>query len=230
MRFHVVIAIAIIYVCVSMIMVLITEAVTVKYLSKPEDCDSKKKIEEKDYVTFHYRGRIDESSKAGEKGKIFDDSKDKGPVVVQMKKDSGIEGFKGLLGVCVGAKVSLTIPPEEAYGDHGVGNIVPPGATLRFDIQVIEASKKPPADQPNVFAQIDKNGDKRISKQEALDFFKKSGLDEVPAHVWKEDVNGDGYISWDEFTGPKGEEGMGIEVKESSSKSKAGTKDTEKEL
>lgn len=175
------------------------------YIMKPKDCENKKKVEDLDYVTFNYVGMIDESSKTGDRGKIFDQSSKGSPIVTQMKKGQGIDGFRGLIGVCVGSKISLVVPPEEAYGDQGAGDIVPPGATLKFNIEIVTSSKTSPKNLPNVFAQIDSNRDDKISKEEALDFFKKNGLKEVPSHIWKEDIDGDGYISWEEFSGPKGD-------------------------
>ena len=50
-----------------------------------------------------------------------------------------IKGWdEGIVGMCVGEKRKLTVPPELAYGDRGVGDVIPGGATLVFDIELID--------------------------------------------------------------------------------------------
>ena len=52
----------------------------------------------------------------------------------------------------------------------------------------------------------DKDGDKKLTKEEVLEFFKEQGQTELPDGLWaEEDKNGDGVIDWDEFGGPQGE-------------------------
>ena len=77
-------------------------------------------------------------------------------------------------------------------------------ATLRYDVEIIDI--QPPV--PNDFVKIDDNKDWKISKDEAKRYFEGLGQPIVIESLWEdEDKDGDGYISWEEFTGPKGNEG-----------------------
>jgi FKBP-type peptidyl-prolyl cis-trans isomerase len=50
-----------------------------------------------------------------------------------------IKGWdEGIAGMKVGGKRQLRIPPPAAYGDQGKGGVVPPGATLTFDVQLLD--------------------------------------------------------------------------------------------
>jgi hypothetical protein len=61
--------------------------------------------------------------------------------------------------------------PELGYGDHGAGDIIPGGATLFFDIELIEAEEGP---QPvNVFKQIDLDDDLQLSREELAGYLKQ---------------------------------------------------------
>lgn len=54
-----------------------------------------------------------------------------------------IKGWdQGLLDMCEGEKRRLTIPPELAYGDTGFGDLIPPGATIIFDTELIKIELK----------------------------------------------------------------------------------------
>lgn len=58
----------------------------------------------------------------------------------------------------------------------------------------------------NLFEKIDTNGDRKLDHDEILAYFKTMGQDTVPAELWEtEDKDSDGFISWDEFSGPKGQ-------------------------
>lgn len=62
-----------------------------------------------------------------------------------------------------------------------------------------------PPPPPNFFTQIDLNQDGVLDKDEIEKYFKDNGYD-VPAELWeREDTNKDGVISWEEFSGPKGD-------------------------
>lgn len=43
-----------------------------------------------------------------------------------------------VIGMCVGEEIRLICPPEIAYGDRGAGDIIPPGATLTFDMKLVK--------------------------------------------------------------------------------------------
>jgi len=59
-----------------------------------------------------------------------------------------------------------------------------------------------------VFEEIDSNSDRLLTKDELTHWFvTKRGLPDLPENLWEdEDTNEDGYISWDEFKGPKGQD------------------------
>merc|ERR1712185_751036 len=77
----------------------------------------------------------------------------------------------GLMGLCKGAKATLVIPPELGYGTNGGGALIPGGATLHFDVEVVEIGVKPPP--PNVFAQLDVDKDGYLTVEEMLKHFEQ---------------------------------------------------------
>ena len=171
----------------------------------PKECAAASKVKAGDKLKMHYTGTIDQSSEKGEKGKKFDSSRDRGATFdVQIGRGRVIQGWdKGLVGLCKGAKATLVIPPDMGYGDRGAGADIPGGATLNFDVEVVDITEGPP--EPNIFKDLDGDEDGKLSKEEVLAFFKKQGRDELPEGLWeKEDKNEDGVISWEEFSGPKG--------------------------
>jgi hypothetical protein len=62
---------------------------------------------------------------------------------------------------------------------------IPGGATLHFDVEVVDISNKG-SPEPNLFAELDVNGDKQLSKEEVLDLFIKGGTYELPPGLWEE--------------------------------------------
>ena len=89
------------------------------------------------------------------------------------------------------------------YGAQGAGGAIPGGATLNFDVEVVDITDEAP-EQPNLFELLDEDRDGKLTKEEIEAFFKNQGA-EMPADLWEsEDKDKDGYVSWEEFTGPKG--------------------------
>ena len=83
-------------------------------------------------VDVHYTGYLTNGTK-------FDSSLDRGPTFsFTLGAGRVIAGWdQGVAGMCVGGKRKLTIPPHLAYGDGGVGGVIPPGATLVFDVELV---------------------------------------------------------------------------------------------
>mmetsp|Transcript_32185 Transcript_32185/g.42909 ORF Transcript_32185/g.42909 Transcript_32185/m.42909 type:complete len:210 (+) Transcript_32185:81-710(+) len=183
-------------------------ALKVDVYEGPTECGEDEKIASGHFLSMHYTGKIDESSETGEKGSVFDSSRDRGqPFEFQIGAGRVIAGWdQGLLGLCKGAKANLVIPPEFGYGEHGAGGVIPGGATLHFDVEVLGISTEGDVpEEPNVFAMIDTDGDGKLSPEEVESFFTAQGADSVPEGLWEnEDKDEDGFISWEEFSGPKG--------------------------
>ena len=86
-------------------------------------------------VTVHYEGRLED-------GTIFDASKPRGqPFSFTIGSGQVIEGWElGVAGMKVGEQRRLTIPPNLAYGKNGAGDVIPPNATLVFDIELLSVA------------------------------------------------------------------------------------------
>ena len=92
--------------------------------------------EAQDYnkVVVNYTGTLED-------GSIFDSSLKPGrtPFTFTLGAGSVIKGWDlGVKGMKVGGKRKLTIPSDLGYGDNGAGNVIPPGATLIFEVELLE--------------------------------------------------------------------------------------------
>ena len=75
-------------------------------------------------------------------GKQFDSSIGRSPLTFTLGAGMVISGWdQGVKGMKVGGKRELIIPPHLAYGDRGTGKIIPPGSTLRFEVELLDIVK-----------------------------------------------------------------------------------------
>lgn len=87
-------------------------------------------------VTVHYTGWLYQN---GEQGGKFDSSKDRGQAFVfPLGAGHVIKGWdEGVQGMAVGGTRRLVIPPELGYGARGAGGVIPPNATLLFEVELL---------------------------------------------------------------------------------------------
>ncbi|KAI0764009.1 peptidyl-prolyl cis-trans isomerase [Trametes elegans] len=85
-----------------------------------------------DRVTIHYTGTLLD-------GKTFDSSRDRGiPFETDIGVGKVIKGWdEGVPQLSLGAKAILTTTPDYAYGSRGFPPVIPPGATLRFEVELL---------------------------------------------------------------------------------------------
>ncbi|KAI8509240.1 Peptidyl-prolyl cis-trans isomerase fkbp9 [Branchiostoma belcheri] len=174
------------------------------------------------FLRYHYNGTFPDGEKfdsSHDRDNTFDFILGRGEVIKGMDQ--------GLKGMCAGEKRKITIPPHLAYGDKGVEGAIPPGATLVFEVELIELLD-PMDDVPknlfwwvgetpqNSFGDSDTNRDKKISKEEFANYCHRmadsdKGIflpgrreqDLIDDMFSFQDRDADGFISFDEFAGPK---------------------------
>jgi FKBP-type peptidyl-prolyl cis-trans isomerase FkpA len=90
-------------------------------------------------VSVHYTGWLFQD---GAQGAKFDSSKDRGtPFVFKLGAGSVIRGWdEGVAGMRVGGSRTLIIPPDLGYGARGAGGVIPPQATLKFEVELLQLS------------------------------------------------------------------------------------------
>ena len=85
-------------------------------------------------VSVNYRGSLSN-------GKEFDSSYGRGPFSFPLGAGQVIKGWdEGVAGMKVGGKRELVIPPELGYGSRGAGGVIPPNATLIFQVELLEVN------------------------------------------------------------------------------------------
>lgn len=91
-------------------------------------------------VTVQYTGWLYDEKAKDHKGKKFDSSYDRNdPFSFQLGAGTVIRGWdEGLIGMKVGGKRTLIIPPDLAYGSRAMGNVIPPNSTLVFDVELLD--------------------------------------------------------------------------------------------
>jgi peptidylprolyl isomerase len=104
-----------------------------------------KKPQAGDVVAVHYTGTLSD-------GTVFDSSYDRGePIRFPLGAGRVIPGWDEGIGMMAeGGKAILVIPPDLAYGERGAGDVIPPNATLIFDVELVEVTEGAPASPAEV--------------------------------------------------------------------------------
>ena len=92
-------------------------------------------------VRVHYTGWLYDQATGDHRGSKFDSSKDRNePFEFRLGGGEVIAGWdEGVAGMKVGGTRLLTIPPAMGYGASGAGGVIPPNATLLFEVELLDA-------------------------------------------------------------------------------------------
>ncbi|MCA9973094.1 MAG: FKBP-type peptidyl-prolyl cis-trans isomerase [Anaerolineales bacterium] len=90
-----------------------------------------------DTVAVHYTGKL-------ENGRVFDSSRERGqPIEFPLGAGRVIRGWDEGIGLMrQGGKARLVIPPQLAYGSRGAGGVIPPNATLTFEVELVSVAEQ----------------------------------------------------------------------------------------
>jgi len=96
-------------------------------------------IEKYQVAVVHYTGWLYDPAAPEQKGTKFDSSRDRGkPFRFAVGAGSVIKGWdEGVAGMSVGGRRMLIVPAQLGYGDRGAGGVIPPGAALLFDVELL---------------------------------------------------------------------------------------------
>ena len=91
-------------------------------------------------ATVHYTGWLYDENAPQQRGLKFDSSVDRGqPFTFLLGAGQVIRGWdEGVAGMKVGGKRTLRIPADLGYGSNGAGGVIPPGASLVFDVELLD--------------------------------------------------------------------------------------------
>lgn len=99
-------------------------------------CGDGDEVERGDAIVVHYTGELED-------GTEFDSSRGGEPVSFVLESGNLIEGWvEGIPGMREGGRRKLTIPPDLGYGEAGNPPVIPPDATLVFDVEVVEVEDR----------------------------------------------------------------------------------------
>lgn len=162
-----------------------------------------------EYAKVHYTGKFLD-------GRTFDSSVERNePFVVPVGQQQVIRGWDvGLSLFPVGSKGTLYIPPELGYGTRGAGNVIPPNASLMFEIEMLEVMDE------EAYEQYQKEENERqekalreyLERQMAEDFEHIKTYMEKSGKAFEMTPNGLFYRVDTEGTGPKPTEGQNVSV------------------
>ena len=101
-------------------------------MESPLNCVPSEQSRNGDKVLVTYKGFLAD-------GKVFDSNEDGKPISFSLGAGQVIQGWdEGVEGMCVGEVRKLTVPPHMAYGEDGVGSVIPACATLVFDVELLD--------------------------------------------------------------------------------------------